>query len=392
MMKRSFLMAATVLGCLASTAAAPAAGQSARTQSSPEASLRVTAGQCYKPIRRRDRESLSPLVAALIRPVAGAAYDALTGALEAAGKDRETTTASVVLLERPVECIQVMSTVPGEWAADPYRAPFLLELYLRTSLDGRALAVIPTSLRYYASPASGRAGGGARHLFATVTFQWPDPARAPVSVSVPLGHITPGPGAAVQFEPAGYLDADAQNPTGSPASVWIPNPLPPAPGAAPPRAGRNVAAPADPYGGVAAAGAASSSAGAAGPRADGAPLAVLVSIREVRPGNRVARILGTGLKGAREGVLDAVDPVKVAEARKTELATWKTNMSGYADALGGYHDKLASWCATQSTANTTALMKAQVELIAAARTADQPNPVGALVTPGASRAAFCPGG
>jgi hypothetical protein len=405
---------------------------------------------------------LGAAVAALVPQIVSGGIDALTAALDAAGQDRVTSTTAVIPLEYRPRCIQVARgvTITSDKGNEEIKtallnAPFLVEFYLRQSRDGSAVTVMPTVLNYGQTIDGKRTGTRARDLYATLELRRVD-GTAATAVSVPLGSYAPDPRAGPHyFDPvAPPRDAAAHYSAGSAATPWIKSPFAPPAGGAPapvpsdeekrgesssppaaagPRMQIDLAslfAPAEldppgwafaeqegrpqppsprnpddfepapesntgfkPGGGGAPAGSRN-----ARPGDPIAPVHVSIVFRETLKGSSFARFLSGILKGGKQKLVDAADPAKQAEARTTELNSWKTNMSAYATALADYYKKRTAYCTPAPsapaeldarTAAAADLLASQVNLVAAAKIAEEQPPFTVLVTPGEGSLADC---
>ncbi|MGZ8308054.1 MAG: hypothetical protein ACXWU6_15890, partial [Allosphingosinicella sp.] len=221
------------------TAAAPSAPEIKQNPERLDAGLRTFAGPCLiEPAGRGEQAALGGLVAAVIPQVVSAGVDLLTGALDQAGADKITTLTAVLPLEHRARCIQVTRGVslpsrganPEAMTKALLDADFLVEFFLRQSVDGSAITVMPTVVRY-AETIEGKKGKRTpRDLFATLRFSDVGASKE-VAVSVPLGRYPPDPS-----QPPHYFDPIAlpENSrklfsAGAAASPWIKAPWAPVP-------------------------------------------------------------------------------------------------------------------------------------------------------------------
>jgi hypothetical protein len=216
--------------------------------------------------------------------------------------------------------------------------------------------VTPTLL-HYRQTLDGKQARSKRDLYLTLTVA--DRTQDhPSTITVPLGGFETR-SAAYEFDPvkAPTDPKAARVPLGSANSIWIPNPFaqplshakpqpePEQNSAEPPadesansfgRPNPPAASGAANEGRGAASSASASGAGTTTPQktptetlntaqvfergAPIAPVSITVAITETRRGNPIARALAGVLKGSRQGVVDALDPTKRAEAAATEAA------------------------------------------------------------------------
>lgn len=371
--------------------------------------MRTFGGACLKEPAGAD-EQVGALAAALIPQVVGAGIDAVTAALDAAGTDKVRARSAVVPLEHAVDCIQVAKGLSGtarSWAQpeDMYQAKLMLELYLRQSADGTALLVAPTVLEYRETVNGRRTRSTKRNLYATITFA--DAAgEHPSTVTVPLGDFLTRSELYLFDAVKGPVGTTTIRPLGSANSVWIPNPFTrrdgkpaaevaqpavPAPsGAVPnPLAPNTPPAPSAGNHGAAAAG----KGDAAVPDKPKpvrfsrdepiAPISVTVVITETRPGNPIAKALAGILKGGKQGIVDAADPAKRAQAREAEQTAADTKLVGWSTSETKYAKLLQAYCAADADRRALApdLAAAQLELANAARNAKKPLPFERRVDP-----------
>jgi hypothetical protein len=403
----------------------PAADPPANPAPVPDADLRTFGGgQCLTEPAGSDR-NLGGLAAILLPQVVGAGLDALTNALDAAGRDRILNRSTVLPLEYAVRCVQISRGVAmtsrrfmqeGNQAAAVAaleRAPFLLELYFRQSRDGSALLVTPTRLTY-SQTLDRRQTRSERTLYATITFA-AQSGQNSTSVTVPLGSFS------TRRDPYFFdpmmrpLHPDLISPLGAANSVWIPNPFKVPGGAAAPSSGEAASEPAAqgnaPTGNFAVqqppaptqARTRSRNARGARPQAPApvaneprsavfqagtpiAPLSVTVVISETRPGSAFARTLAAILRGSRTGIVNAVDPVQRAAAQVTARTEATTQTTAFVTARQGYADAYQAFCneADGSSAQrlkAPGLYAAQMKLLLAAEVVHQPVPFTGLVSP-----------
>jgi hypothetical protein len=314
---------------------------------------------------------------------------------------------------------------------DLTKQPFALELYLRRSQDGSALAVMPTLLAYHQALQDGDTGSKARDLYVTLTFATPGSDKSSTA-SLSLGSRRPS-GDVVSFEavsaPARSGGAYA---TGEAATVWIANPFagPPAP---PPKAdaakpadaaaaaaaakakpkgakptstemdgtprliriadpqpgggfGKNVAPPANP-----ATPATVAADAPGGPSLDVAPISVTITVRETRPGSPIAAILAVALKGSKPALVAAVDPTSIAAAQAAKATANQVATTAYVNALGDYYTKRSAYCATPMDAPAGVdVMKAQMNLVFAAKPLAATVPFTGQIVPQSGDKSICP--
>jgi len=410
-----------------------------------DAALRTFAGPCLvRPLGGEQQAALAGLASALIPKFIGTGIDLLTSALEAAGRDKVTIITAVLPLEHRPECIQIArdpvidtSELVGKSSSEVERlvreglwnAPFLVELYLRQSRDGSAVAVMPTVIRYAQSLDGTRTGRRPRELFATISFV-PFGSTEASKVSVPLGKRAPRSGSGHHFfDPVRSRPATLTAfPTGAAASPWVKTPFvsPESPAAANAVAVvTRVSAPNRASGGTGSGGFGQTvipgATQPAPPAADedsedpgkgngkgdnpkpkpkppvalngsSAPLTISIDLRETEQGSAFARTLASLLKGSREPIVNAFDPAKQAELKKTETENWKTTQSGYATALADFYKKRAVFCASATDdaglagreAAAADVLESQIKLVAAARLADESDvPFTSMIQPGA---------
>jgi hypothetical protein len=374
----------------------------------PDAELRTFGGgPCLTEPAGSDK-NMAPLLATLLPQVVGAGIDALTSALDAAGRDRIVNRSTVLPLEYAVRCVQIargVSMPSRDFAGDSRsqaarsaleHAPFLIEFYFRQSRDGSALLVTPTRLSYRET----LDGGSARRprtLYATFNFSDRTGDHAS-TVTVPLGSFTTRD-SPYDFDPMMRpIQPGEISPLGAANSVWIPNPysgqvtgapaalpeLPPVEEASkqgggyearrPPRAAPAPASvarrgrPAAPSPSVPAVRIVPANAVYAAGTAI-SPLSVTVVISETRPGSAFARALAGILRGSRTGIVNLSDPAQRATARTTELAAANTQTTAFAGAYSKYAQAYQDYCGANSAnrpGKAPALYEAQMALLQAA--------------------------
>ena len=153
------LIAPQSVSALGTVASAQAEGGAAdgdedtTSRATPDSDLRTFGGgRCLSEPAGSD-QNIGGLAAVLLPQVVGAGIDALTSALEAAGRDRVVSRSTVPPLEYSVRCVQIARgvTMPSrdfrtdQRSASARRAlqeaPFLVEFYFRQSRDGSVLAM-----------------------------------------------------------------------------------------------------------------------------------------------------------------------------------------------------------------------------------------------------------
>lgn len=441
-------------------AAAAADSTISETPSRLDAGLRTFAGACLiDPKGEAEQAGVGAgAVAALLPQAVGAGIDALTAALDAAGQDRVTSVTAVIPLENRPKCVQIARGVEvtsdrpsDEIKAALLAAPFLVELFIRSSRDRSAVSLMPTVVRY-AQTLDGRGSGTRRReLFATVVFEKPGESTSS-TVSLPLGSAAPRRGSSPHyFDPVGTPREPANySPTGAAATPWIKTPFASVTSAAKSEAktpaesvepevarggprldadvasaardapavltvnGQTVAPPPVEADDLEVSGSggdfkppATAAAAHAGEAIRGTakigdlvqPVSMTIVLRETLKGSAIARALSSILKGGRSAIVDAADPAKQTERRAAELATWKTGMEAYAPALSDYYKKREAYCAAPVSVETLEgrlsaaadLLESQVKLTAAARAVDQPVPFTSLVRPGVGLVRDCGG-
>ena len=379
----------------------------------PDAELRTFGGgRCLT--EPAGSEENAGLFASVILPqLVGAGVDALTAALEAAGRDRVVSRSSVLSLEYALRCAQIARGVAlpsRDWRRGRRvteraleNAPFLLEFYFRQSRDGSSLLVTPTRL-IYRETLERRQARSPRTLYATLTFTNQSNQNSS-TVTVPLGTFTTR-SEPYLFDPMMRPWSPREiSPLGAANTIWIPNPFRPAAegSGAPAAVGRP---PAEDRAGDEAddfdveppppAASAAATPARAPSRAEQAvpavyspgtpiaPLSITVAISETRPGSAVARFLANVLRGSRTGIVNAVDPAQREQARQTEQTAADQRETALITARQEYATAYQAYCygpAASRVGNAPALYAAQMKLIMALRPFNRPPPFSQVINP-----------
>jgi hypothetical protein len=389
--------------------------------------LRAFGGPCLT--SPSGEETQSALIDLLLPKVVGGAFDALSGALQRAGQDRPRKRVAVVPLEYAVDCIQIARGIEGEPTSDGLKsAPFLAEFFLRRSVDGTALLVMPTRLQYRET-LNERRSRTKRTLYATLTFR--DTTKDLSEVTVPLGRVATRP-AEYLFDPRREPKQPGQiSALGAGSSIWFPIPFAAADStiasgqsgggsnedAGTAEGSENFGAddPPPPVGertGAAVSSQSSTIGNQAGmaSRAEAqadrsrvafgtpiAPMSVAVTITEVRPGSPVAKFLHGIVSGSKADVVGLVDPAQRATRRQLQDAATKVSSAALRTARVAYAQKWQTFCSSdapdQRRSNAPDLWSAQMLLAEASADSGQKPPYEGVVDPetGAVPEGFCRG-
>jgi hypothetical protein len=264
-------------------------------------------------------------------------YDALTAALDDAGRDKERVSVAVLnLSDGQPACFQV-ALRPDAWRSQMGREdaeglrlsglattaqitdfPFLAEFYIRRR--GSAIAIGASVLRYH-EPIWRNFQSPANELVATFVISAPNQEKSQ-TVSVPLGGPT-------RREEGGYRLFDILNPgspensravRSSPQTPWFTTPFSSSAGAAPVGGGQ-----------------------AAPPQQN--PVTITIQLRELKNGNPVAALLAGVLRDSRTAAAAEASPAARAQARAAEMTADVAAINAYGTALGAYHTARATYCA-----------------------------------------------
>jgi predicted outer membrane protein len=298
--------------------------------------------------------------------------------------------------------------------------------------------VMPTMVRYEQTIDGKKTSKTKRDLFATLTFSDPAGAKS-VTVSVPLGAFAPTAGSGNRvFDAVGAPGLTWRGgtvyPTGAGASVWFPSVF-----LAPTSGGPPIETRAAANGGQANSGADADNLSIVTPVANAgppptttgartgatpsatdqtraraqapivapsmrrgaqiAPVSIVVSLRETRPGNPFAAALAGVFGGSKDKLVALGDPETI-EAAKTASATAKnTAIQAYATALGDFYNKKGAYCLAVGAPTpdpltlqqkAAELLSSEVKLLATVSAVGERPPFTQLVNPETGDGAGCP--
>lgn len=317
----------------------------------------------------------------LLPNIAMGVYDALTAALEEAGKDKERISATVLNLSggQP-RCFQV-AMQPSEWRSSIMRRrsgdiqvqgvadltqienfPFFAEFYIRR--EGTAITIGASALRYY-EPIWRNFQSPANEMVATFVISRPGETNTQ-TVSVALGGPTRRASNGyhlfqIPTDTTASLNAETRPTSETP---WFTSPFIAAPssrtpngqtpqvevrtgGAPGPRATTSTATAAPPRTNNDQAPPPETATHAPPSAASGAlPATITIQLRELKDGNPVAALLAGALRNSRTAAAAQVSPSSRAQARAAELTADIGAINAYGNALGAYYTARATYCAS----------------------------------------------